>query len=272
MDVVTLALAKKYALKMNSIGIQSGTTTATGIEFLLKDGTTKVDIPIANWMSYNQTDKDKVAKLIIDGNGKMFLSNDGTYRIPMTTNTNDNKDFPIYATKWVQDTSDSSKYTYTLTHGLNCTSLTYTILNSNNEAELMGFKILDNNNIRLSSISPIDATITLNYSSSNSDRLTNTATIDSAYIFNSMADANTYFSANLNALVYGLLIAVGSPEKIYKYTGLTAPSSYDNTKWSEQTAFIRGADGIQGTAFFPQGIYEPTANWSQQCCRWCRCS
>jgi hypothetical protein len=144
---------------------------------------------------------------------------------------------------------EDNRYTYTLNHKLNDENISCTIYNSDNKQETLGVQIMDNDNVKFESTTPIQGKIVINYSSSNSDRLSNTATIDSRYVFDTMTDVDSYFEATKNALVYGLIISVGlkGSEKIYKWTGEANPTTYDNTNFIEQTYFIKGQRGDVGS-------------------------
>jgi hypothetical protein len=247
MDVVTLALAKKYALKMNSVGIQSGIGTPTGIEFTLKDAT-KVNIPIADWMSYNQIDKDKVAHLITNGSGQLVLTNDGTYKLINNPNINDNKNFVFTSSQWVRDTVDNTIYTLTLEHKLNDLNINYKIFNSEEKEETIGVQIINADTIKLTSTSSFSGRIVVNYSSSNGQRLENIAVVRSDYMFPTIIDRDNYFSVSPNSLQNGLVILVGSgvSQVVYTWSGLDSPSSYDNLLWYNSTVLLKGEKGDKG--------------------------
>lgn len=240
-------ISAQVSAQYESIGVQSQVFVDPNIfRSTLKDGTV-IDIPIENFNNYSLADKAKVIKLITNGDGKAVLFNDGTYKAVDRIN-NDNVDFPLVASMWIQDATDTNKYTYTLNHKLNDENISCTVYNSNNKQETLGVQIIDNDNVKFESTSPIVGKVVINYSSSNSDRLSNTATIDSRYVFTTMTDADVYFEATKLALVYGLIISVGTAdnEKIYKWTGENNPITYDGSNFIEQTYFIRGKQGLQG--------------------------
>jgi hypothetical protein len=242
-------MSTQVSAQYQGVGIKSVTFSEPNIfRYTLNDtSSTVVDVPIDNFNNYSLADKAKVVKLITKGDGKSVLYNDGTYKT-IDRLGNDNIEFPIATSMWIKDSTIANRYTYTLNHKLNDDNIICTVCNLDNKEELVGVQIIDNDNIVIISDNPIDGKIIINYSTSNSDRISNTATIDSKYVFSTQTEADTYFTATLSALIYGLIIAIdnGTTTKIYKYVGDTNPSTYDNTKWIEQTNFIRGEQGTQG--------------------------
>lgn len=246
MDVVTLTLAKKFALKMNNVGIASAISENNGITWTLKDGT-KFAMPITNW--HNLTiDEQKVLSMLVpmsnDG-GKTYLGSDLKRYVLNQSQVNDNKSYTFTTNDWTK--ISDNKYTLTRVHNLGDANIIPYVQNSNGKAETVGIDTSIANTITLESTSVFDGKIILNYSTSNANKINTICTINSSYIFKTIADRDTYFgTTNIGALQNGLLCMVndGTTKTLYTWEDIDSPVSYDSSKWSDSTALIKGETGI----------------------------
>lgn len=245
-DMTTLNMAKKFSLKMNNVGVASAISDGNGITWTLKDGT-NLTMSITNWHNLTTEEQKVLAKLVPMSNdgGKTYLGTDlNRYNIDKTQ-TNDNKSYSFTISQWTQDTIDNSKYVLTIPHNLNDIDIIPYVKNSDGKAVTCGIDTSIINKITLESEEAFNGSLTLNFSSSNGNRINNIATVNSAYIFTTNADRDTYFGANYNsALQNGLVIMVGST--LYTWNGTDYPSSYNLSLWHNSTALIKGETGLQG--------------------------
>jgi hypothetical protein len=249
MDVVTLALAKKYALKMNNVGVESAISDGNGITWTLKDGT-QLLMSINGWHNLTTDEQLVLSKFIPlsnDGGSTYFGTDLNRYPIDQSQ-TNNNKPYLFTSPMWIQDTIDTSKYTLTILHNLGALSIIPYVKNSVGKAETVGIDTSIENKIILESTIPFDGELVLNYSSSNGNKINSICTVNSSYVFTSNTDRDVYFQSSLSSLKNGLLIIVndGVNKTLYTWEGLDDPSSYNNLLWNNTTALIKGETGLQG--------------------------
>jgi uncharacterized protein (DUF779 family) len=245
-DMVTLSMAKKYALKMNNVGVQGAISDKDGITWTLKDGTT-LYMSISNW--HNLTlDEQKVLAMLVpmsnDG-GATYLGSDLQRYILDKYEVNNNKAYSFSINDWINVSND--KYTLTKIHNLGGLDIIPYVKNSSGKAEIVGIDTSVDNIITLTSTYAFDGKIILNYSSSNGNKINSICTVNSSYIFTSITDRDTYFgTTNISALKNGLLCMVndGTTKTLYTWEDVDSPLTYDNTKWSNSTALIKGETGI----------------------------
>lgn len=223
------SIAVKEAQKYSSIGVTNLQTNTNGILATLADSST-LQLDISGWHNLTSEQIAVLAKLVPMSNdgGKTYLGTDlNKYNIDQTQ-TNDNKSYSFTISQWTQDTVDTSKYVLTIPHNLNDIDIIPYVKNSDGKAVTCGIDTSIINKITLESEEAFNGSLTLNFSSSNGNRINNIATVNSAYVFTSNTDRDTYFSINYNsALQNGLVIMVGST--LYTWNGTDYPSSYNSS-------------------------------------------
>jgi hypothetical protein len=127
MDIESYILSKKYANKI-STGISDIKAISNGLEFTTNSGE------------------------VIDVN------------IPTAT-VNDNKEYQILLSDWVQDSVDTNKYTWTKLHNLNTKNIGCTIYDSSDNEVTVGVNTSNANSVILTNTEPMEGRIVINYSS-----------------------------------------------------------------------------------------------------------
>jgi len=250
-DVVSLikSLGKKVAIeqaqKYEGVGIIGGSVTSTGLQFTLANNSV-LNLPIDDWNFITQEERNKLLKIITNGLGDLYLSNDGSYKKPTMNNViNYNQPVIINSSDWIK--IDDDQYSLTLIHGLNSRNIIPIVYNNSDKIETLGIQ-RDLNKLILESTQPISGMVVINYSTTDTNNsMNNIATIKTEYNFQTISDRDTYFTGTPIELRNGLIIAVGtSPAQLMSWIGDDEPSTYDNSKWSNQTGLIRGERGDIG--------------------------
>jgi hypothetical protein len=251
-DIVALvssmgkSIAIEEAQKYESVGIVNMISNDNGILATLSNSDT-IQLDINGWWNLTKTQRDTLAKLVptSSDNGSTYLGTDLNHYNINQSQINDNKAYSFSVNDWVK-VSDN-KYTLTKIHNLGGLNIIPYIINSDGQAETVGIDTSVNNTIILTSTYAFDGKIILNYSTSNGNKLNSICTINSSYIFKSIADRDTYFgTTNISALQNGLLCMVndGTTKTLYTWEDVDSPTTYDSTKWSDATALIKGETGI----------------------------
>lgn len=245
-------MSEQVSAQFNGVGIKSVAFVDPNIfRFTLNDASSTVsDVTVTDFNNYSVEDKAKVLKIISNGLGDLFLSNDGSYKkITMNNIINYNQPVIINSSDWVKIADDD--YSLTLTHNLNNRNIIPIVYNNSDKVETLGIQ-RDLNKLILESTQPIDGMVVINYSTTDTNNsMNNIATIKTEYNFPTITDRDNYFTGTPIALKNGLVIAVGtSPTQLMSWNGVDAPTTYNNTQWSNQTGLIRGEKGDIGS----QGI------------------
>jgi hypothetical protein len=254
--IVSYSLAKKYSLKMNNVGVASAISDGDGITWTLKDGT-QLNMSIANWHNLTKDEQKVLAMLspMSNDNGATYFGTDlNRYNIDQSQ-TNNNKPYLFTTNDWTKVSDD--KYTLTRIHNLGDVDIIPYVKNSSGKAETVGIDTSVANIITLESTSVFDGKIILNHSSSNGNKINSICTVNSSYIFTSIAERDAYFGiTNISALKNGLLCMVndGTNKTLYTWEDVDSPSTYNASLWHNSTALIKGSTGDKGDS--------PNFRWS----------